>query len=84
MNVIDKKAIDHLNWIYPRQEIVFMGTGSYGIKFQGMVHESDLDKINQIGFSVSHIQSYDEGSIKDAGLIVTIKDRNKARLEGLI
>lgn len=75
----DRKVIEHLEWIYPRQEVSLMSTGAYGLKFHGMVHKSDLEKINHIGFEVAHIQSYEGNSVLDYGLILTIKDRRTNR-----
>lgn len=79
MNLKDKKALNHLEWIYPNQEVVYMNTGNFGIKFKGMVFKSDLEKINSIGFDIENIQQWEGDKPLQYGVIVTIKDRIKQR-----
>ena len=79
MNQVDKKTLEHLEWVYPNLDVVYMGTNNFGVKFKGMVFKSDLEKINQIGFEIENIQDWQGDRILDSGLIVTIKDRNHAR-----
>lgn len=70
-------VIEHLQWAFRGHEVgnfghKIDGTSTYGIYYKNFVWEDQLEKMNQLGLNVEHIQHGDDDT-----LIVVVSERKQ-------